>query len=85
MAPRELDVRVRSSVNRSSQDVGSAAAARQASLLFLAAGVMTLINNHISDAHYHGINDVVGVLAVIASPVGLFFPWGRLPARSSCS
>jgi diguanylate cyclase (GGDEF)-like protein len=52
-------------------------------LLFLAAGVMTLIDNHISDAHYHTVNDIVGVLAIIASPVGLFLPWGRWPARST--
>jgi hypothetical protein len=78
-----LDVRVRSSVYRSSENVGSFAAARQASVLFLAAGVMTLVNNHISAAHYHAINDVVGVLAVLASPVGMFLPWGRWPARST--
>jgi diguanylate cyclase (GGDEF)-like protein len=78
-----LEFRVRSSSGRSRQDVGSAAAARQASLLFLAAGVMTLINNRISAAHYHAVNDVVGVLAIIASPVGLFLPWGRWPARST--
>jgi diguanylate cyclase (GGDEF)-like protein len=83
MAPRETDVRVRSSFNGSTLDVGSAAAARQASLLFLAAGLMTLINNHISDANYHGINDIVGILAIVASPVGLFLPWGRWPARST--
>ena len=61
----------------------SVAAARQASLLFLAAGVMTLVNNHLPNANYQAINDYVGLMAVVASPLGLLLPWERWPARAT--
>jgi diguanylate cyclase (GGDEF)-like protein len=58
-----------------------ARAARQASLLFLAAGLMTLVVNHVPNANYQAINDYVGLMAVIASPLGLLLPWERWPVR----
>ena len=65
------------------EGVRSVAAARQASLLFLAAGLMTLVINHVPNAHYQAINDYVGLMAVVASPLGLLLPWERWPARST--
>src|SRR3954447_5347485 len=62
---------------------GSASAARQASVLFFAAGVMTLLNNHLPDADVQRINDVVGVLAIIVSPLGWLLPWRRWPLRAT--
>ncbi|MGH9133495.1 MAG: hypothetical protein ACRDZZ_06130, partial [Ilumatobacteraceae bacterium] len=69
--------------DRSIEGARSVAAARQASLLFLAAGLMTVINNHLAHADYHAINDYVGLMAVVASPLGLVLPWERWPARST--
>jgi diguanylate cyclase (GGDEF)-like protein len=67
----------------STEGVRSVAAARQASLLFLAAGIMTLVNNHVPNANYQAINDYVGLMAVVASPLGLLLPWERWPARAT--
>lgn len=61
----------------------SVAAARQASLLFLAAGIMTIVNNHVPNANHQAINDYVGLMAVVASPLGLLLPWERWPARAT--
>ena len=65
------------------QDFGSFAAVRQASLLFLAGGVMTLIDNHISQAHYHHINEIAGILAIIAAVRGVrrHERWGSMLAQ----
>ena len=52
-------------------------------LLFLAAGIMTLVNNHVPNANYQAINDYVGLMAVVASPLGLLLPWERWPARAT--
>ena len=56
---------------------------RQASLLFLAAGIMTLVTNHVPNGNYQAINDYVGLMAVVASPLGLLLPWERWPARAT--
>jgi len=57
----------------------SVSAARQASVLFFAAGVMTLVNNHLPDADVHVINDIVGMLAIVVAPLGWLLPWRRWP------
>ena len=62
---------------------GPASAARQASVLFFAAGVMTVLNNHLPDADFRLINDLVGILAIAASPFGWLLPWHRWPLRST--
>src|SRR3954462_949279 len=62
---------------------GPASAARQASVLFFAAGVMTLVNNHLPDADVQAINDVVGLFAIIVSPLGWLLPWQRWPLRAT--
>jgi diguanylate cyclase (GGDEF)-like protein len=59
----------------------SVAAARQASVLFFAAGVMTLVNNHLPDADGQVINDIVGMLAIVVAPLGWLLPWRRWPLR----
>ena len=69
--------------SRSIKSGRSVAAARQASFLFLAAGLMTLLINHLPNAHYQAINDYVGLMAVIASPLGLLLPWERWPSSST--
>ena len=71
--------------SRSIDGVRSVAAARQASFLFLAAGLLTLIINHLPNAHYQQINDYVGLMAVTASPLGLLLPWERWPSWSTLS
>ncbi len=63
--------------------LSASSAARQASLLFLASGVLTLINNHLPNADYQTINDWIGVTAVVGSAVGLFLPWDRWPPRAT--
>ena len=62
-------------------DRGSAA--RNASVLFFAAGVMTIVNNHLPGGSYHVTNDVVGLAAIAVSPSGWLLPWERWgPSRS---
>ena len=70
-------------ITRSNTGGRSVPAARQASFLFLAAGLMTIIVNHLPDAHPQAINDYVGLLAVFASPLGLLLPWERWPSSST--
>ena len=62
---------------------GAASAARQASVLFFAAGLMTLVNNHLPAADFRVINDVVGLAAVAVSPLGWLLPWNRWRLRST--
>jgi diguanylate cyclase (GGDEF)-like protein len=62
---------------------GPGSAAREASVLFLAAGVITLVNNHLPSSDFHAINDIVAVLAILASPLGWLLPWERWPAWST--
>jgi len=64
-------------------DDGPVAAARQASVLFFAAGLMTVANNHLPDADFRLINDVVGILAIVVSPLGWLLPWHRWSLRST--
>jgi diguanylate cyclase (GGDEF)-like protein len=63
--------------------VGSAGAAQQASVLFLFAGVIALVSNHLPDANYAVTNDVVGVLALAIVPLGWVLPWSRWSPRLS--
>src|SRR5437868_7072885 len=44
---------------------------------------MTLVNNHLPDADVHVINDIVGVLAMMVSPLGWVLPWRRWPLRAT--
>jgi diguanylate cyclase (GGDEF)-like protein len=64
-------------------DEGTVSAARQASVLFLAAGIMTVVNNHLPDADGRVVNDVVGLLAIGAAPFGWVLPWRRWPLRAT--
>jgi len=70
-------------LNAETSDKGTRAAARQASVLFLAAGLMTLVNNHLPSADFRLINGVVGLAALVVSPLGWLLPWHRWPLRST--
>jgi diguanylate cyclase (GGDEF)-like protein len=61
--------------------VGSLSAAEQASLLFLAAGMMTILNNHLPGGRQHTINDWVGAAAMVSSPFGWLLPWRRIQRK----
>ena len=65
------------------RDLGSVPAAQQASVLFLAAGMMTVANNHIPGGTHRLVNDVVGVAALLVVPFGWILPWGRWSDRAT--
>jgi diguanylate cyclase (GGDEF)-like protein len=69
-------------------DVRSAlirAAARQAGLLFGAAGVLTILNNYVPGSAYldKGFLTVVGILCILAGLLIPRLPWDRWPARAT--
>jgi diguanylate cyclase (GGDEF)-like protein len=63
--------------------VGSASAVHQASFLFLFAGLIALIANHLPDAEYAVANDIVGLVGLASVPLGWLLPWSRHSDRWS--
>src|SRR5258708_26560897 len=59
--------------------VGSFSPAKQASVLFLAAGLMTLVENHLPGGRHDVINDWVALTCLAVSPMGWLLPWKRWP------
>ena len=69
-------------------DVGpgrSNAAARQAGLLFVAAGLLTIVNNYVPGSSYldEAFLNIVGALCVVVGAVLVRLPWHRWPARAT--
>ncbi len=62
---------------------GSFDAAKQASLLFLVAGILNFATNHLPNAQYSTTNEWIGVGALAVVPLGWVLPWGRWPQRAS--
>ena len=58
-------------------------AVRQASFLFLVAGAVTLITNHLPGADYRAANDIAGLGALAIVPLGWLLPWARWSERWS--
>ncbi len=70
-------------VDEPSRNGGSLGAAQQASFLFLVAGIITLITNHLPNADYEAANDIVGLAALASVPLGWLLPWSRWSERWS--
>jgi signal transduction histidine kinase len=67
------------------QEAALTVAARQAAALFVASGLLTLVNNFAPDSQHLDLRTltVVGVLSVVIGVVSWFLPWARWPARAS--
>jgi diguanylate cyclase (GGDEF)-like protein len=70
-------------VDEPNRNAGPPGAVQQASLLFLVAGIVTLITNHLPYADYEVANDIVGLAALASVPLGWLLPWSRWSERWS--
>jgi diguanylate cyclase (GGDEF)-like protein len=61
----------------------SLSAAKQASVLFLASGTISLITNHLPGIDFEAVSDLAGLVAILISPFGWLLPWHRWPQRAT--
>jgi diguanylate cyclase (GGDEF)-like protein len=73
----------RGPASRSPLSTEKLSAAKQASVLFLASGTISLITNHLPGIEFEAVSDVAGLVAILISPFGWLLPWHRWSERAT--
>jgi len=73
----------RGPANRSPLSTEKLSAAKQASFLFGASGLISLITNHLPGIDFEAVSDLAGVVAILIAPFGWLLPWHRWSERAT--